>query len=280
MKRKRPSKGPRLPRKKHKSPLPEDNADLPKTPNAIIFARSRMFYARPARSLRGHVIFGLRKERIIPPLRFDVLDVLNRYSDNNDENHAKHILKYIFPRQFGLHNVFTHVTDRRETSHAFKDYTDRENEIAISPKNRDDKAYQRLGTRVLSLVSKMQKLHKLCSYHELINYYCSSTPEFFQEELEIPLHNEKEKSKELTQKEISILSARALDEGVPVTSQDCDIIRHHTPQYKVQSPAYGTQVRSLRSSVQLSKKLFRLPSLEAIIISHLFSKVTGVKKRV
>src|SRR6266496_1495632 len=86
-------------------------------------------------------------------------------------------MKYIFPKQFGLHNVFTHVTDRRETTHAFKDYTDRENEITGAPKSRDEKVYRRLGSRILPLVTKMHKLHKRCSYDATIHYYCSSASE-------------------------------------------------------------------------------------------------------
>jgi hypothetical protein len=39
---------------------------LPRTPNAIVFPRSRIFYTRPAKSLRGQVVFGLRKERKFP----------------------------------------------------------------------------------------------------------------------------------------------------------------------------------------------------------------------
>jgi len=62
LKRKRSSKAHRA-EKKRKVTHPDDKNNFPKTPNAIIFARSRMFYARPARSLRGNVIFGLRKER-------------------------------------------------------------------------------------------------------------------------------------------------------------------------------------------------------------------------
>ena len=62
LKRKRNSKAHRA-EKKRKITHPDDKPNFPKTPNAIIFARSRMFYARPARSLRGNVVFGLRKER-------------------------------------------------------------------------------------------------------------------------------------------------------------------------------------------------------------------------
>ena len=62
LKRKRSSKVHRA-EKRRKSIHPDDKKNFPKTPNTIIFARSRMFYGRPARSLRGNVIFGLRKER-------------------------------------------------------------------------------------------------------------------------------------------------------------------------------------------------------------------------
>ncbi|MCJ1391128.1 hypothetical protein MMC18_003990 [Xylographa bjoerkii] len=41
-------------------------------------------------------------------------------------------MKHIFPRQFGLHNVFTSLVDGRETSQLFKDYTLREEEIALA----------------------------------------------------------------------------------------------------------------------------------------------------
>jgi hypothetical protein len=50
-------------RKKRRTLDPETDESRTKTPNELIFARSRIFYARPPRSLRGNVIFGLRKER-------------------------------------------------------------------------------------------------------------------------------------------------------------------------------------------------------------------------
>src|SRR5579862_512273 len=63
LKRKRVFKSHRIPRKKQKVLTSSENDEFPKSPNAIIFARSRIFYARPARTLRGRVVFGLRKER-------------------------------------------------------------------------------------------------------------------------------------------------------------------------------------------------------------------------
>ena len=50
-------------RKKRKTLNSETDESRTKTPNELIFARSRIFYARPPKSLRGNVIFGLRKER-------------------------------------------------------------------------------------------------------------------------------------------------------------------------------------------------------------------------
>ena len=94
-------------------------------------------------------------------------------------------MKYIFPRQFGLHNVFTSSVDARETVQPFKDYTLREQEIALlqrqinvknpslkgSPKVRLPK---RLRSQAVALVKKLQKLHSRCSYTELLNHYCPS----------------------------------------------------------------------------------------------------------
>ena len=133
--------------------------------------------------------------------------------------------------QFGLHNVFTHATDRRETTHAFKDYTDREIEISSALKARDEKAYKRL-VKALPLITKMQKFHHKCSYSALIHYYCSShSKDASDVGAEISL--ETERSRELTQREISTISTRMSDEETPVTSKDGDIIRHHTPHNQV-----------------------------------------------
>jgi len=141
-------------------------------------------------------------------------------------------MKYIFPRQFGLHSVFTHATDRRETTHAFKDYTDREDEIATALKDRDFKVYRRLAARMLPLIRKMQQLHKKCSYHELIEYYCSQNPETSKEiDVDVSFGSE-ERSKEFTQQELSIFSTNTSGrEQLP--SEQGDIIRHHMPQHKV-----------------------------------------------
>ena len=94
-------------------------------------------------------------------------------------------MKYIFPRQFGLHNVFTSPVDPKETAQPFKDYTLREQEIEQTERralklncDKSDAANvkqylpKRLRGRAYDLVNEIQKLHARCSYHELFNYYC------------------------------------------------------------------------------------------------------------
>ena len=95
-------------------------------------------------------------------------------------------MRHIFPRQYGLHNVFTSVVDKRETAMAFKDYTLREKEIhqAMSRKIPAAKCTEELVTRwkqrvpkrlrgeAVALVDKMRKLNKRCSYMELLRHYC------------------------------------------------------------------------------------------------------------
>lgn len=97
-----------------------------------------------------------------------------------------HILKYIFPRQFGLHNVFTFKTDYRDTSQPFKDYTLREQEITrdrlrkMSKKGQSglgcctikDVIPKRLRGHAIDLVRRLRVLHHRCSYVELLRYYC------------------------------------------------------------------------------------------------------------
>ena len=95
-------------------------------------------------------------------------------------------MKYIFPRQFGLHNVFTSTVDPKETAQPFKDYTVREQEIfqverrallklnsdKNDPKTVKQHLPQRLRGSAFDLVRKLQKLHSQCSYHELFKHYC------------------------------------------------------------------------------------------------------------
>ncbi|KAI5301076.1 hypothetical protein KEM56_001993, partial [Ascosphaera pollenicola] len=141
------------------------------SPNDIVFVRQRMFYAKATLTPRGTVSFGLKH-----------IHVLNRYPDASDPKHTIHILKYIFPRAFGLHNVFTSAVDRAATTARFMDYTMRETEIAEQTKKMNsrrshgqktnmDKVPRRLRS-VLPLISKLQKLHAKCAYKEILMKRC------------------------------------------------------------------------------------------------------------
>lgn len=86
---------------------------------------------------------------------------------------------YIFPRQFGLHNVFTSRVEMSKTSQKFHDYTLREEEISSAfPVSVDEqplrlpKIPKRLRNDPERLVRKLQALHGRCSYIELLRHYC------------------------------------------------------------------------------------------------------------
>lgn len=94
-------------------------------------------------------------------------------------------MKYIFPRQFGLHNAFTSTLDSRETVQPFKDYTLREQEItgiirqsslksgSVSKSTALVNSHLPKRLRgVVNLVKKFQVLHFRCSYKELLEHYC------------------------------------------------------------------------------------------------------------
>ncbi|RMZ73943.1 telomerase reverse transcriptase [Pyrenophora seminiperda CCB06] len=146
-----------------------------KAPGAIAFVRSRMLYAKAALNAKGGVRFGMRH-----------IHVLNRFPDRNDKQQTVHIMQYIFPRQFGLHNVFTSKVDPRETAMPFKDYTLREKEIHSSmcrelgarATNPEDIARWKLRTpkrlrgEAIALVEKLRLLHQRCSYMEMLRHYC------------------------------------------------------------------------------------------------------------
>ena len=84
---------------------------------------------------------------------------------------------YIFPRQFGLHNVFTSEVDRKQTVQKFQDYTLREAEVACKLQDQLNKPKlpkipKRLRGTAEHLVERLQVLHQRCSYTELLRHYC------------------------------------------------------------------------------------------------------------
>lgn len=101
-----------------------------------------------------------------------LVDALNRFPDDPEM-----VLMYIFPKEYGLHNVFTSVLDRQVETGPVRDYTNRDEEIAALAdkcKRKKEKIPRpkRLGEKILELVKKLQKRHWNCSYEALIKY-CS-----------------------------------------------------------------------------------------------------------
>ena len=109
-------------------------------------------------------------------------DALNRYSESSNVYQTVHLAKYIFPRQFGLHNVFTSKVDSRETAQTFKDYTLREQEIDLQEKCLQAKGKtasraqnhvpKRLRGNALKLIQDLQRRSSKCSYSMLLQHYC------------------------------------------------------------------------------------------------------------
>ena len=101
------------------------------------------------------------------------IDVLNRFCDISNDEQSTHIMKHVFPRQFGLHNVFTSTVDPRETTHPFQDYTMRDREISAAIRlKKSSKVPKRLRGPALDLIRKIRKTHANLSYTELLRHYC------------------------------------------------------------------------------------------------------------
>jgi telomerase reverse transcriptase len=144
----------------------------PRSPGSITFVRSRILYARPSLNSQGGVRFGMKH-----------IHVLNRYSDLTDSKQSVHIMKYVFPLQFRLHNVFTSVVDRNETAQEFKDYTLREHEITYAENrliqqsgchSRPSGAMvpKRLRGEPVLMIQAIRKRHSKCSYTQLLRHHC------------------------------------------------------------------------------------------------------------
>ncbi|KAL2133055.1 hypothetical protein VTI74DRAFT_2994 [Chaetomium olivicolor] len=159
------------------NPLPAlpGQRDRELRPSEIPFVRSRILYARAALNDRGLVHFGLRHIHVLN--RFPRKGSSGTEKNQHDES-VVHIMMYMFPRQFGLHNVFTSVVDRQKTAQKFQDYTLREKEIAETAaaakakQNPVRHVPKRLRGKLMDLVQRLQVLHGRCSYAEMLHHYC------------------------------------------------------------------------------------------------------------
>ena len=135
------------------------------------FLRHRMLYAKPSLNSSGKVRYGMTH-----------VHVMSRYHNLDSQAETVHVMKYIFPRQFGLHNAFTSAVDLQDTSQPFKDYTLRESEIAKQQMRRRfrpgqpslpaNKIPRRLRGSCFRLVERIRKRHSRCSSRALLDHYC------------------------------------------------------------------------------------------------------------
>lgn len=105
----------------------------------------------------------------------------SRQADQSSEENTLKIMAYMFPRQFGLHNVFTSNVDRTKTAQKFQDYTLREEELSVAFRRTDGgkpvlrmRPPKRLHGDAQRLVQRLQVLHARCSYVSLFEHYCPS----------------------------------------------------------------------------------------------------------
>ncbi|KAK2040516.1 hypothetical protein LZ31DRAFT_40461 [Colletotrichum somersetense] len=163
------------PKRGHK-PVDAINGRLP---SEITFVRNRMMYARAALTAKGTVQYGLRHIHVlsrcphIPCSDQTSEEEKSAIAQSNERNTLK-VMMYIFPRQFGLHNVFTSSVDRSTTSQKFADYTLREEEISSLSEKQKSRLPKRLRGDARRLVERLQLLHGRCSYAELLRHYCPS----------------------------------------------------------------------------------------------------------
>ncbi|THX26002.1 hypothetical protein D6D12_06518 [Aureobasidium pullulans] len=102
-----------------------------------------------------------------------ISDILNRIRRDEELDKNAHMLKYIFPRQFGLHNVFTNDVDTKNSAQPFKDYTLREQEIKSGNQNLKQRSLpKRLRGKCETLINQLRMRHERCAYSALLQYYC------------------------------------------------------------------------------------------------------------
>jgi telomerase reverse transcriptase len=154
------------------------------SPKSITFVRSRILYARAAFNAKGSVRLGLRHVHVLNrvPCRSKQssqtgTDVRRGRSAEN-ERRLVWVMMYMFPRQFGLHNVFTSRVDKKRTTQKLQDYTMREEEIAAKFGSLEDDDWRipqtpkRLRGQTKALVQRLRELHERCSYAELLQHCC------------------------------------------------------------------------------------------------------------
>ncbi|RQM07237.1 hypothetical protein DH86_00000949, partial [Scytalidium sp. 3C] len=159
----------------------DNGAHIDRSPTAIVFVRNRILYAPAALNAHQEVNFGLRRVHALNRYKLKSATYAGNVAKSRTHKEPQYsttmLTMYIFPRQFGLHNVFTSIVDASNTVQPFPDYTERESEISAKYRSthnlpRSVKIPKRLRGKPLDLIRKLQILHKICAYKQLLEYYC------------------------------------------------------------------------------------------------------------
>ncbi|EXJ79003.1 hypothetical protein A1O3_08504 [Capronia epimyces CBS 606.96] len=199
----------------------------------IRFVRNRILYAKPSLNRNGKVRVG-----------FSHAHVLQRFSDANRRDHTVHVMKYIFPRQYDLHNVFTSRVNSTETTQQFKDYTFREQEMSGQHTTSSTWVPRRLRGEAFRLIQKVQRRQNSCSYGQLFRHHCSiaASP------------TERPRASALKQLRQSTSSPEALSTQAPLSGSSGDIleipsIEHETDASFIPHATPATRVSAFCRSV-------------------------------
>lgn len=140
------------------------------TPADIPFARNRIFYSRAQLLSPNKVRLGLPSSHALNKVEPD-----RTAQDTPDsvqkklEAAARHLSKYIFPRQYDLKNVFTSPKDKKSLN-PFPQFDDREDEILFKSHCKTPKRLR----PALPLLERLIKLHSRTTYKKLCNFTCPS----------------------------------------------------------------------------------------------------------
>ncbi|KAG9006699.1 hypothetical protein FRB93_008431 [Tulasnella sp. JGI-2019a] len=156
------------PKKQVRADQPTPQPRKTNSPTDIPLPRNKLFYAKAQRSRAGEVQLGLPEYHTLFRVEPDnIATTTEEMRAKNLQKWARHLSKYIFPRQYGLSNVFTAERDPK-SRHPFPSYDDREDDILIMGACKTPKRVK----PCLSLIEQLVRYHQRTPYPKLCNFIC------------------------------------------------------------------------------------------------------------
>ncbi|KAG8870325.1 hypothetical protein FRB97_009861 [Tulasnella sp. 331] len=142
-------------------------------PAAIPLPRNKIFYAKALRSRSGQIQLGLPLYHILYKVEPQIStttegDVTKARAKAEElQKSARHLSKYIFPRQYELVNVFTAERDPK-SRYPYPSYDDREDDILIMGARKTPKRVK----PCLELLERLIRYHQKTPYATLCRFLC------------------------------------------------------------------------------------------------------------